>query len=148
MQCPYCKNTSSSVIDTNHDAKGGIRRRRVCNGCKERFSTYERSILSTPLVIKKTGVRDEFNRDKLLRGLRIACAKRPVAASDIDKLVDEVEAKLQSMGKSEVDSRIVGDMVLERLKLLDQVAYIRYAIVYLKLDDLESVQTEINELLS
>ncbi len=148
MQCPYCKHTSSNVIDTNHDAKGGIRRRRVCNGCTERFSTYERAILATPLIVKKSGTRDEFDRDKLLRGLRIACAKRPVAASAIENIVDEVEAKLQSMGKSEVASRIVGDMVLERLKALDQVAYIRYAIVYLKLDDLSSIQSEINELLT
>jgi transcriptional repressor NrdR len=135
------------VIDTTHDARGGVRRRRVCLACRERFSTYERAVLATPLLIKQDGTRQEFERDKLGRGIRIACAKRPVSAADIDRLVGEIEATLQAMGKSEVSSRVVGDMVIAGLKELDHIAYVRYAIVYLGLDDLQAVRNEIDRLL-
>jgi len=147
MLCPYCKNERSRVVDTTHDSRGGVRRRRECLGCKQRFSTYERPILATPLLIKQDNTREEFDRDKLIRGIRIACAKRPVSASDIDRLVGEIESALQSMGKSEVSSRVVGDMVISGLKKLDLIAYIRYAIVYLGLDDLTSIRSEIDRLL-
>jgi transcriptional repressor NrdR len=135
------------VIDTTHDARGGVRRRRVCLACRERFSTYERAVLATPLLIKQDGTRQEFERDKLGRGIRIACAKRPVSAADIDRLVGEIEATLQAMGKSEVSSRVVGDMVIAGLKELDHIAYVRYAIVYLGLDDLQAIRNEIDRLL-
>lgn len=147
MQCPYCKNTTSKVIDTSHDSRGGVRRRRECEKCGQRFSTYERPILATPLIIKADGTREEFDREKLLRGIRIACAKRPVSAADIERFVGEIEANLQSMGRAEVSSRVVGDMVIGGLKELDQIAYIRYAIVYLQLSDLRSIRDEIDHLL-
>ena len=147
MRCPYCANVSSRVIDTSHDSRGGIRRRRECENCGQRFSTYERPILATPLIIKQDGTREEFDRDKLLRGIRISCAKRPVSATDIERLVGEIEAALQAMGRAEVSSRVVGDMVITGLKELDQIAYIRYAIVYLGLDDLKSIRSEIDRLL-
>lgn len=147
MRCPYCQNERSRVVDTSHDARGGIRRRRECINCNQRFSTYERAILATPLIIKQDGTREEFDRDKLRRGVRISCAKRPVSAADIDRLVGEIEAALQAMGRAEVSSRVVGDMVIAGLKQLDQVAYIRYAIVYLGLDDLRSIRYEIDRLL-
>ncbi|RCK74157.1 MAG: Ribonucleotide reductase transcriptional regulator NrdR [Anaerolineae bacterium] len=147
MQCPYCKNTTSKVIDTSHDSRGGVRRRRECEKCGQRFSTYERPILATPLIIKADGTREEFDREKLLRGIRIACAKRPVSAADIERLVGEIEANLQAMGRAEVSSRVVGDMVIAGLKELDQIAYIRYAIVYLRLSDLRSIRDEIDHLL-
>ena len=147
MRCPYCKHEESRVIDTSHDTRGGVRRRRKCENCKPRFSTYERPILATPLIVKQDGTREEFDRDKLIRGIRISCAKRPVSATDIERLVGEIEATLQAMGRSEVSSRIVGDMVITGLKELDQIAYIRYAIVYLGLDDLRSIRTEIDRLL-
>jgi transcriptional repressor NrdR len=147
MRCPYCGAADSKVIDTNHDAKGGVRRRRECLACRQRFSTYERAILATPLIIKQDGTREEFDRDKLIRGIRISCAKRPVSAADIERLVGEIEATLQTMGKSEVSSRVVGDMVMAGLKELDLIAYVRYAIVYLGLDDIKSVRDEINRLL-
>ena len=83
MHCPYCQHTESKVIDTTHDAHGGVRRRRECESCGQRFSTYERPILATPLVIKADGTREQFDRDKLTRGLQIACAKRPVSAAEI-----------------------------------------------------------------
>ena len=147
MRCPYCKAENSRVIDTSHDARGGVRRRRECEGCGQRFSTYERPILAIPLVIKQDGTREEFDREKLLRGIRISCAKRPVSAADIERLVGEIESALQAMGRSEVSSRVVGDMVIAGLKELDQIAYIRYAIVYLGLDDLRAIRHEIDHLL-
>ncbi len=147
MRCPYCGAADSKVIDTNHDSRGGVRRRRECLSCKERFSTYERAVLATPLVVKQDGTREEFDREKLIRGIRISCAKRPVSAADIERLVGEIEATLQTMGKSEVSSRVVGDMVMAGLKELDHIAYIRYAIVYLGFDDLKSVRDEIDRLL-
>lgn len=147
MRCPYCQEEDSRVVDTSHDSRGGIRRRRECNNCNQRFSTYERAILANPLMVKQDGTREEFDRDKLLDGIRISCAKRPVSAAEIERLVGEIESALQAMGRAEVSSRVVGDMVIAGLKKLDQVAYIRYAIVYLGLDDLRSIRDEIDHLL-
>lgn len=147
MRCPYCQNEQSRVLDTTHDSRGGVRRRRECTNCQERFSTYERAIMATPLIVKEDGAREEFDREKLTRGIRISCAKRPVSAADIERLVGEIEHQLQQMGRSEVSSRVVGDRVINGLKGLDQIAYIRYAIVYLGLDDLVSLRQEIDRLL-
>ncbi len=147
MRCPYCGAEDSKVIDTSHDSRGGIRRRRKCLTCNERFSSYERAIMATPLVVKQDGTREEFDREKLIRGIRISCAKRPVSATDIERLIGEIEATLQTMGKSEVPSRVIGDMVMAGLKELDHIAYIRYAIVYLRMVDLTAVRDEINRLL-
>jgi transcriptional repressor NrdR len=99
------------------------------------------------LIIKQDGTREEFDRQKLERGIRISCAKRPVSAEDIERLVGQVEAELQKMGKAEVSSRVIGDMVISGLKEMDQIAYIRYAIVYLRLDDLHALRGEIDRLL-
>ena len=148
MRCPYCHHRKTRVIDTSHDTRGGTRRRRVCDDCKQRFSSYERPILATPLLEKQDGTREEFSREKLLAGLRLSCAKRPVAAEDIERIAGEVEAELQQLGKSEVSSRLVGDKIIKKLKDVDQVAYIRYATVYLGLDDLKSIRHEIDRLLA
>ena len=148
MQCPYCQHEESRVLDTTHDTRGGVRRRRECAHCGQRFSTYERPILATPLLIKQDSTREEFDREKLARGIRIACAKRSVSAADIERLVGEIESSLQRMGRAEVPSRLVGDMVIKGLKEMDQIAYIRYAIVYLHLGDLQAVRKEIDRLLS
>jgi transcriptional repressor NrdR len=99
------------------------------------------------MLVKQDGTREEFDREKLSRGIRIACAKRPVSAADIDRLIGEIEATLQTMGETEVSSRIVGDMVINALKELDHIAYIRYAIVYLGFEDLSSIRNEIDRLL-
>jgi transcriptional repressor NrdR len=147
MRCPYCQYHDSKVLDTSHDSHGGIRRRRECFRCKQRFSTYERAVLAAPLIIKQDGTREEFDGEKLERGIRIACAKRPVSAADIERLIGHVEAELQRLGKSEVSSRVIGDMVIGGLKEMDQIAYIRYAIVYLRLDDLGALRKEIDSLL-
>lgn len=147
MRCPYCQDDHSKVLDTSHDGHGGIRRRRECLKCGQRFTSYERAILATPLIVKADGAREEFDREKLSRGVRIACAKRPVSAADIERLIGQIEAQLQKMGKAEVSSRVVGDLVINGLKELDHIAYIRYAIVYLQLDDLHALRREIDRLL-
>jgi transcriptional repressor NrdR len=147
MRCPYCQNDDSKVLDTSHDSHGGIRRRRECLKCGQRFSSYERPILATPLIVKQDGTREEFDREKLARGIRISCAKRPVSAADIERLIGQVESDLQKLGKAEISSRVVGDLVINGLKEMDQIAYIRYAIVYLRLDDLHALRNEINRLL-
>jgi transcriptional repressor NrdR len=147
MRCPYCQHHDSKVLDTSHDSHGGIRRRRECFKCGQRFSTYERPILATPLIVKQDGTREEFDREKLARGIRISCVKRPVSAADIERLIGQVESQLQKLGKAEVSSRVVGDLVIDGLKEMDQIAYIRYAIVYLGLDDLQSIRKEIDHLL-
>lgn len=147
MRCPHCQSENTHVIDTTHDSRGGIRRRRVCDDCIQRFSTYERAILSTPMIVKKDNTREEFDKEKLIQGIRIACAKRPVSAEQIERLAGEVEANLQQTSKLEVPSRIIGDMVIKGLKELDHVAYIRYAIVYLPLTNLQDIENEINHLL-
>ena len=147
MRCPYCQHPDSKVLDTTHDSRGGVRRRRVCEKCHQRFSTTERPILATPLIIKSDGTREEFDREKLVRGIRISCAKRPVTAADIEQLATEIETSLQRMGRAEISSRVVGDMVIAGLKELDHIAYIRYAIVYLHLGDLHSIRDEIDRLL-
>ncbi len=146
MECPYCGNARTRVIDTTRSARG-IRRRRVCKACEQRFSTMERAILTTPLLVKRDGRREEFDREKLLSGLRIACARRPVSADDLERLVDRVENHIRQMGKTEIPSRVVGDLAIEELKALDPVSYIRYGIVYLGLEDLEAVRAEIDRLL-
>lgn len=147
MRCPYCQHHDSKVLDTSHDSHGGIRRRRECLKCGQRFSSYERPILATPLIVKQDGAREEFDSEKVARGVRISCAKRPVSAADIERMIGQVESQLQKLGKAEVSSRVVGDLIMAGLKDMDEVAYIRYAIVYLGLTDLESIRKEINHLL-
>ena len=148
MLCPFCENRNSRVIDTDRSRQGGVRRRRECQSCHERYTTHERPVQTTPYLIKRDGRREGFDQDKLERGVRVACAKRPVSAASISRMVGEIAAKLESMRKLEVSSRIVGDMVVGSLKHLDQIAYIRYAIVYLGLDDLKAVRDEIDGLLA
>jgi len=148
MRCPYCQYDESKVLDTTHDARGGVRRRRECEKCHQRFSTIERTIMTTPLLIKRDGTREEFDREKLLAGLRTACAKRPVPAAALNNLVNEIEAELQKRGRSEINSRVVGDLAVKGLLKLDHIAYIRYASVYLRMDDLHAIRDEIDHLLS
>lgn len=149
MKCPYCSaENKSRVVDTTRDSQGGIRRRRECKKCGRRFSTYEKVLRATPLLIKSNGDREAFDREKLIRGIQISCAKRPISAADITTLVDRIETHLQHVGRDEVSSRVVGDMVIEGLKAIDPIAYIRYAIVYLGLDSLTSLRDMIDGLLA
>ena len=148
MRCPHCGEAESKVIDTTHEIQaGGIRRRRECLRCGQRFSTVERVVLTTPVVAKSDGRREPFDRHKLLDGIRLACAKRPIPSESLDRLVDSIEARIQATGKAEVPTKMIGDLVIVGLKELDQVAYIRYAIVYLGLSDVEAVRREIDRIL-
>jgi transcriptional repressor NrdR len=107
----------------------------------------ERAILTTPLVVKRDGRREAFEREKVLSGLRVACARRPVSAGDLERMVDRVESHIRQLGKTEVSTRTIGDVVIQELKSLDPVSYVRYAIVYLGLEDLDEVRAEVNRLL-
>ncbi len=146
MRCPLCGSDNTKVVDTRHDAQGNVRRRRECVDCGQRFSTIERAILTNPLVVKRDGRREEFNPEKLMSGLRIACARRPISAEDLDRVVERVEYLIRQTGKMEVSSQMIGDIVIEELRRLDEVAYIRYAIVYMGLKDLEAIRAEIDRL--
>jgi transcriptional repressor NrdR len=151
MQCPHCKDPNqegSKVIDTTHDLRGGIRRRRECKNCGKRYSTYERPVMAVPLIVKKDGSREEFDHEKLARSVQLACVKLPVSATEIDHLVGNIESRLTQMEKPEVSSRVVGDMVIAGLKDLNEIAYIRFALVYLGLNDLQTIRKEVDSLIA
>ena len=144
MKCPYCGHSDSKVTDSRN-ANEGIRRRRQCLLCDRRFTTYER-VQADLSVIKKDGRREEFQREKLTAGVRKACTKRPVSEESIEKMADEIEAELQEMGKLEVTSATIGELVMERLRELDRVAYIRFASVYRQFADIETFREEVEAL--
>jgi transcriptional repressor NrdR len=146
MDCPYCGFDDSKVIDSR-DVDGGIRRRRQCLRCESRFTTYERIQPVNLFVIKKDDSRELFDRQKVLNGIRKACEKRPLSADTVDKLADDIEAELYHLGRSEVPSRLVGDMVMQRLKELDHIAYIRFASVYREFADITALKEEVDTLL-
>ncbi len=147
VKCPYCDNEKTRVIDTSHDARGGTRRRRVCDKCGERFSLLRAPHPGHADVGEKDGTREEVLADKLMAGHQGgSCQAAAAFAADIERIAGEVEAELQQSGKAEVSSHMAGDLVIKKLKDLDEVAYIRYATVYLGFDDLESIRKEIDRL--
>jgi len=146
MNCPYCDYADCKVIDSR-DAGDGIRRRRQCLKCGARFTTYERLHPGSLFVIKKDGRREEFDSAKLLTGLRKACEKRPLPTGAVDKLADDIEAELYRQGKAEIPATAIGDMVMERLKALDHIAYIRFASVYRDFTDITTLKREVDTLL-
>ena len=147
MRCPHCNAKESRVTDSR-DATGGIRRRRECSDCNIRFTTYERVQTSVLLMIKRDGRREELNRDKLTSSIRVACAKRPLHPGAIDRVVDDVEENLHQLGRAEVATSTLGEMVVDRLAELDRVAYVRFASVYRDFEDIEAFREEIDALLS
>ena len=147
MNCPYCGHYDSKVIDSR-DVNEGIRRRRQCLRCESRFTTYERLQPASLFVIKKDGRREEYDRDKILTGIRKACEKRPLESTAIDRLVDDVEAELFQMGRTEIPSRVIGDRAMARLKGLDKIAYIRFASVYRDFSDISTLKEEVDTLAS
>ena len=146
MNCPYCGHLDSRVIDSR-DVNDGIRRRRQCSGCGARFTTYERLQAASLFVIKKDNRREEFSREKLMSGIRKACEKRPLRTGAIDKLVDDIEAELYHLGKSEIPGVVIGDMVMKGLKGLDHIAYIRFASVYREFADITALKQELDTLI-
>lgn len=146
MRCPYCDFSDSRVTDSR-DVRDGIRRRRQCLGCQARFTTYERLQPAALFVIKKDGRRERFDHDKVLAGVRRAGEKRPLAADALEGLVDDIEAELYGLGRTEIPSRVVGDLVMRRLKTLDHIAYIRFASVYRDFADITALKEEIDTLM-
>ena len=149
MKCPFCAEVENKVIDSRLSNQGAvIRRRRECLGCQRRFTTYERVAEILPMVVKKDGRREAFDRQKVLDGLKLACQKRPVGADQLEAVVDGIERRLQEMGEKEVPSSVIGEAVMRELARLDEVAYVRFASVYRSFKDLGEFMSELKELIS
>ena len=149
MKCPFCHDLENKVIDsrlTKDD--GAIRRRRECAKCQRRFTTYERVEETLPLVVKKDGRREPYDRAKIVAGLKKACEKRPVSATAIEHAADRVERMVQERGEKEVPSSVVGEAIMRELHKLDQVAYVRFASVYRHFRDIGEFMTELEDLLN
>ena len=148
MKCPYCGKLDNKVIDSRLNKEKTItRRRRACMACGQRFTTYERIEVMLPLLIKKDGRREPWDRGKIVAGLEKACEKRPVSMADIDRFVDRIERKLQDVGGKEVPTSQVGEWVMEALPDLDEVAYVRFASVYRQFKDVNEFMDELKHLL-
>jgi transcriptional repressor NrdR len=149
VKCPFCAEVENKVIDSRLSNQGVvIRRRRECLGCQRRFTTYERVEEILPMVVKKDGRREGFDRQKVLEGLKLACQKRPVGADQLEAVVDGIERRLQEMGEKEVPSSVIGEAVMRELARLDEVAYVRFASVYRSFKDLGEFMSELKELIS
>jgi transcriptional repressor NrdR len=146
MECPHCGYAQHKVIDTR-DAGDAIRRRRRCEQCGQRFTTYE-NVAADLLVIKSDGGREPFDRQKLLRGIQLATVKRPISSATIEHIVDQIVEALHAVGRAEVASKTIGSMVLDHLAQVDQVAYIRFASVYLDVKDLTDLRNEMERLMA
>jgi transcriptional repressor NrdR len=148
MRCPFCEKLDNKVIDSRLSSDGeSIRRRRECLDCKRRFTTYERSEQALPLVVKKDGRRESFNRAKILSGLQKACEKRPVSIDTLQEIVGRITRKIQELGESEIPSQRIGEEVMEELYRLDGVAYVRFASVYRDFKDLHAFMAELKTLI-
>ena len=148
MRCPGCTGMENKVIDSRLNKEGTvIRRRRECLSCSERFTTYEKLERSLPLLIKKDSRREEFDRDKIIDGVKKACQKRPVSIKDIEELVDRVEQYLQELGEKEVSAVKIGEKVISEIYNLDDVAYVRFASVYRSFKDVNEFMVELKEVL-
>ena len=147
MKCPFCSSSSNHirVIDTR-EVTDGIRRRRECEQCGQRFTTYERVASMNLLVVKQDGRREEFDKEKLVKSMRIACTKRAVSSATIEAAAQEIESALFALGKSEVDGQRIGEMVMDQLRDIDDVAYVRFASVYRRFQDVDSITEEIQHL--
>lgn len=147
MKCPFCSQLQNRVIDSRLSKDGhAIRRRRECLDCSRRFTTYERVEASIPMVIKKDGRREEFDREKLFAGISRACQKRPISVNDIEQFVEELERKILESGEREIKSEVLGEEVMEYLKGVDEVAYVRFASVYRSFKDLKEFMSELQDL--
>ncbi len=147
MKCPFCDELEDKVVDSRMAKEGEvIRRRRECLSCKRRYTTYERVEESLPVVVKKDGRREPFDRSKILAGLKKACEKRPISTSTIEAVTDRIEKRIQEMGESEIQSRTIGEEVMKELHQLDQVAYVRFASVYREFKDIDQFMDELKAL--
>lgn len=148
MQCPFCRAMESRVVDSRDAAAGTVVwRRRTCDGCQRRFTTYERVEHALPMVVKKEGRREPFDREKILKSLRIACNKRPIATDELEETAATLERELAERGEKELSSQVIGERVMARLKELDGIAYVRFASVYKSFRDVDEFMTEMGELM-
>lgn len=148
MKCPFCGYIEDKVIDSRLSQEGSAtRRRRECLKCQKRFTTYERIEETLPLVVKKDGSRAKYDRGKILAGILKACEKRPVSMEEIEKTVNELEMQLLDSGEKEIESTVIGQSVMDKLKGLDEVAYVRFASVYRDFRDINEFMAELNEML-
>ena len=148
MKCPYCGFSESKVVDSRPADEGSIRRRRECLQCERRFTTYE-TVESPPMVvIQKDGSRQTFDRSKVLRGIQRSCEKRPVPVADMERMALEIEQELQNKLEREISTELVGEMVMDKLKKADEVAYVRFASVYRQFKDINTFMSELNKLLN
>ena len=149
MKCPFCTHEDTRVVDSRLGKEGNnIRRRRECVECERRFTTYERVEETLPLVIKKDGRREAFERQKIISGIQRACEKRPVSIATIEKVVDQMEISLQEGGEKEIDSSRIGEAIMEALQALDEVAYVRFASVYRQFRDINEFMSELTDILA
>jgi len=149
MKCPFCSHDDTRVVDSRLGKEGNnIRRRRECIDCERRFTTYERVEETLPLVIKKDGRRETFDRQKIISGIQRACEKRPVSISTIEKVVDQMELTLQESGEKEIDASRIGEAVMSALQSIDEVAYVRFASVYRQFRDINEFMSELKEILA
>jgi len=148
VRCPFCNHVEDKVVDSRLSKEGDvIRRRRECISCDRRFTTYERVEGNFPMVIKKDGRRETFERQKILQGLKKACEKRPVSMTTLEEAVTQIEKKIQEMGESEIPSNVIGEEVMRKLHDLDPVAYVRFASVYREFKDINEFMNELKDLL-
>ena len=146
MKCPFCSNQETQVVETRMSEDGDfIRRRRQCNSCEKRFTTYERPDVNFPAIVKKDGRRIEFERAKLIASMKLALRKRPVSTEQVDAAIERIEEKLLNLGLREVQSTRIGELVMRELKKLDKVAYVRFASVYRNFEDIDEFRTLVDE---
>lgn len=149
MKCPFCAHDDTRVVDSRLGKEGNnIRRRRECIDCERRFTTYERVEETLPLVIKKDGRREAFERQKIISGIQRACEKRPVSIATIEKVVDQLEVSLHESGEKEIDSSRIGEAIMAALQSLDEVAYVRFASVYRQFRDINEFMSELTDILA
>lgn len=147
MRCPFCGHTEDRVVDSRESREGDvIRRRRQCTQCERRFTSYEKIETIPFQVVKRDLRREPYDREKLMKGLRVACSKRPISAPTLERLADEIEAEMQETSEREISSRELGTLVMNRLRELDEVAYVRFASVYRRFEDVEEFVKELHQL--
>lgn len=148
MKCPFCRELDNKVIDSRLSREGYmIRRRRHCNSCQRRFTTYERVEEILPLVVKKDNRREPYNRNKIVSGFKKACEKRPIGIEEIEKVADKIERHFQDLGEKEIQSSVIGEMVIKELQAMDEVAYVRFASVYRQFKDITQFIEEVRVLI-
>ena len=146
MKCPFCGSKDLKVVDKRESDEDTERRRRECNACNKRFTTYERVDMPELKIVKKDGRREPYNRDKILKGITKSCEKRPISSEQINKTVEEIESELYKMESNDIPSNVLGDLVMKHLKKLDEIAYIRFASVYRQFKDIHDLEKELKSL--